>query len=225
MLSYLVSGGDPVPATYLYGGITYTLTGPGGQNHWIEETGAVCGWGWTQWDSGWVYGGQCDVWHSDVSPLAVNMDDLPIRMSTPFNATPFDLTGNGTPQRYSWPKTRQTAWIAYDRDGTGRIRNINDLFGNNTVGPDGKKAPNGFDALKKYDANHDGFIDEKDPIYDRLVLWFDRNHDGRSTPREIMTLRQAHIKALDLHYIDKVELNDRYGNQSRERSVINHGRR
>jgi hypothetical protein len=66
-------------------------------------------------------------------------------------------------------------------------------------------SPNGYVALAVYDdpangGNGDGYIDRRDSIYSSLLIWVDKNHDGISQPEELLTLRQAHIKRIDLHY-------------------------
>ena len=61
------------------------------------------------------------------------------------------------------------------------------------MGPDGQKAVNGFEALKKYDSNGDGFIDASDPIFSQLVLWGDANVNGTTESGELHTLREMGI--------------------------------
>lgn len=43
----------------------------------------------------------------------------------------FDLQGNGKPIKLSWPvEGSGNAWLAYDRDGDGVIKDGTELFGN-----------------------------------------------------------------------------------------------
>ena len=108
----------------------------------------------------------------------------------------------------------------YDRDGDGKIESIDKMFGNNTKGPDGKKSVNGFEALKKYDANGDGFISAEDPIFAKLKLWVDANYNGVADPGELRPLSESGVEAIDLGYQEKTEMNDFYGNATLERSVV-----
>lgn len=65
---------------------------------------------------------------------------------------------------------------------------------------DGSKAKNGFEALSQYDTNGDGVIDENDEIFDQLRLWVDENGDGVSDQGELKSLKDMHIKAINLNY-------------------------
>ena len=80
--------------------------------------------------------------------------------------------------------------------------------------PDGTRATNGFQALEMYDrpaygGNGDGVIDRNDAIWSRLLLWIDRNHDGRSDAHEIEPLGREHVLSLTLNpaHIHRVESN------------------
>ena len=59
-------------------------------------------------------------------------------------------------------------------------------------------AKNGFEALRQHDVNKDSVIDEKDPVYKKLVLWFDRNANGISEENEFYTLKQKQVLSLNL---------------------------
>src|SRR5207248_8289273 len=40
-----------------------------------------------------------------------------------------------------------------------------------------------------------------DRLWTTLLLWIDANHDGHSQPGELMTLAEAGVQSIDLHYI------------------------
>jgi hypothetical protein len=79
------------------------------------------------------------------------------------------------------------------RDGNGKIDQKNELFG------DSPEAVNGFEALREFDTNHDGWISKKDKNFAKLVLWFDRNGDGKMTPDEVVPASQI-IEKISLKY-------------------------
>ena len=54
-------------------------------------------------------------------------------------------------------------FLAYDKNGDGIINDGNELFG--------AKSGDGFEDLSVYDADGNGWIDEADPIFDRLKIW------------------------------------------------------
>lgn len=84
-------------------------------------------------------------------------------------ARAFDLSGRGEARPTSMV-TGDTAFLALDADGNGRIDSGAELFG------DQHGARDGFEELRKHDANGDGRIDARDPVFQRLRLWFG---DGR----------------------------------------------
>jgi hypothetical protein len=175
------------------------------------------------YDTGYGYGSaDCALFFSEnYSPLVVDLLDQGLSLLYPLPGVLFDLMGLGQKEPYSWIKNPQNSqWLVYDKNGNGNIDDINEMFGNNTVGPDGKKAANGFDALAKYDADHDGFITPKDPIYPQLSLWSDLNGDGVVQAGELTSLSSANIKYIDLGYLNVTEAADNWGDQTRERSLV-----
>lgn len=105
-------------------------------------------------------------------------------------AFPLNPTGQTT-----WPeKGSAGAFIAIDRDGDGKITKAEELFGS-----EGGKYKNGFEALREFDSNHDGVIDNKDKDFDKLLLWFDKNGDGISQKDELVPLK-SRIKSISLKY-------------------------
>jgi len=119
------------------------------------------------------------------TPLVVAFDGQPID----FAASSSDRFAfvPGEPIATDWP-TAATPWIALDRDGDGAITSGAELFGSSTLLASGDRARNGFAALAALDANGDGVLDARDPMFGRLVLWSDRNGDHRSTPDELRPL-------------------------------------
>jgi len=76
----------------------------------------------------------------------------------------------------------------------------------------------GFRALALYDdpangGNHDGVIDQKDSIFSSLRVWVDKNHNGITDPGELLTMQQAGIQSISIHYNDS-HWTDAYGNSS-----------
>ena len=117
------------------------------------------------------------------TPLVVSFDDRPVTFQpgAQFSFAP------GVATATDWP-TAETPWIALDLDGDGAITNGAELFGDHTALPGGSTANNGFEALAALDANHDGKLDAADPGFAKLVLWSDRDRDGRSAADELAPL-------------------------------------
>lgn len=161
----------------------------------------------------------CPAYSISYSPLVVDFAGTGVELLPPVLGPKFDILGDGHKPHISWPANPEAAMhvVSLKR---GAVRDINDLFGDNTVGPDSKKASNGFEALKKWDSNGDGFIDDEDEIWTHLRLWSDKNLNGISEQGELLTMAQGRIKRFDLAYLDVVEMVGFFGNMSRQRSVV-----
>lgn len=165
--------------------------------------------------------GDCRYVSRDSSPLIITLDDKPLTLTDSYNGVLFDLMGEGLKQRFPWPNVpTQHPFVVLPKNG--RVENINQLFGNNTLGPDGTRAENGFEALKKYDLNRDNWIDSKDSVYAQLRLWRDLNINGISEENELTTLISNDLTSIDLAYLELVEeLNPLHTNDAtKQRSVV-----
>ena len=88
---------------------------------------------------------------------------------------------------------------------------------------------NGYEALRKWDGRRedgsylekvrDGFITPEDPVFDRLRLWLDVNHDAVAQPEELSTLAERQVVAIDLDYARDFVETDEFGNSTRMKSV------
>jgi hypothetical protein len=93
----------------------------------------------------------------------------------------FDMNGDGIEEQVSWTAmSSHLAFLALDRNGNGKIDNGKELFSNFTF----PGINNGFAALNR-ESNRAGLIREGHPLYEKLLLWEDENHDGISQPDEI----------------------------------------
>lgn len=133
--------------------------------------------------------------------------------------TYFDLLGDGAKSRISCIAEGSFLVLPNAR---GEIVNINQLFGNHTLGPDGNKADNGFEALAKYDDDHDNMISRKDRVFSKLKLWKDDNCDGKAEARELYTLAERDISAIKTSYRPMKQV-DRFGNETLQRSFVVQG--
>lgn len=124
-------------------------------------------------------------------PLIVDVDgDGVYRTTGAAGGAAFDVDGDGSAEQTSWVGPGD-AFLAWDRDGNGRIDDGGELFG------DQHGAADGISELTRYDENADGVIDASDAVWDRLVLWSDANRDGDSAG-ELVSLAGAGFRAIDL---------------------------
>lgn len=177
-------------------------------------------------------GTECD---ETASPLYVDLrrdaSDMDI-LTSPEQGVLFDILGANarpvahTKNQISWFEKGKLGLLALpNKDGD--VLGIDELFGNNTAGPDGKFADNGFLALAKFDSNNDNVIDKDDAVFSSLRLFLDRNRNGiadrgngKSGRGELITLDQANIVSIDLKYDPNYYEKDQYGNEIKYKSVV-----
>lgn len=125
----------------------------------------------------------------------------------------FDIDADGTAEKIAWTTPNgNVGFLALDRNGNRTIDSGAEFFGNSTRLANGARALNGFEALADLDANHDGRIDATDPVWSQLVLWLDTNHDGTSTPTEIVSIPAIGVSAISTDY-QRSGRKDRFGNE------------
>jgi len=167
------------------------------------------------------------------SPLLVQLPDArygqqPIVLSNPLQGIRFDILGlNSDPVAHakkliSWltEGSRETNYFLVLPNDRGEVNGIDEMFGDNTLGPDGKFAANGYEALRKYETMVDGMIDRQDRVFSRLRLWHDLNGDGEAQGFELSTLEEKRVKAIDLDYDVNYQEVDAYGNKIKMKSVV-----
>jgi len=95
-----------------------------------------------------------------VDPLIIEFNgSFPSLSSKTFS---FDIDSDGTKDQIS-TLGDTSAFLALDKNGSGAIDNGNELFG--------AKSGNGFEELRGYDEDKNGWIDENDPIFNKLRIW------------------------------------------------------
>lgn len=171
------------------------------------------------------------------SPLVIHVgknrdNPAPISLTSIAEGVAFDLLGarNGHKKvQIGWFTNHDYAFLTLP-DEDGQVHGIDQLFGDNTQGPDGSFSADGYAALAKYDgtssdgrsqlAASDGRIDRQDPVFSRLRLWTDRNLDGVAESSELVPLDRANIVFIDLNYSSDYVETDKHGNQTRMKSVV-----
>jgi len=149
-----------------------------------------------------------------ISPIVLDLKGDGIKTSDLSDGVLFDLNNDGKKDLTGWTAGKDDAFLALDLNQNGIIDNGGELFGDNTILPDGKKASNGFEALAQYDTDKDQKIDKTDEIWSDLILWLDTNHNGISEQKELTPIKdsQVHEIYLDYSYLNKVD----HGNLLRE---------
>lgn len=162
-----------------------------------------------------------------IDPLLIQLKtSVPqsIALTAPEDGVMFDLLG----RRLNHKKV-QTAWFASSKtenyflalpNSSGDVNGVDELFGDATLGPDGRYAKQGFAALAKYDDTHDKIISEDDEVFSKLRLWRDDNLDGIAQSAELHTLDAKGVIAIDLRYDKRYQETDKHGNVTKYKSVV-----
>ena len=98
----------------------------------------------------------------------------------------FDLNADGKAGEQINFLGSGSGFLAFDRDGNGRIDDGSELFGARTG--------DGFTELAGLDSDGNGWIDENDAAYTRLSLW-NKDASGVDT---LLSLKQADVGAISL---------------------------
>jgi len=133
------------------------------------------------------------------TPLVLDLDGNGIETTSAANGVNFDVGGTGTASKTGWVGGAD-GLLVMDRNGDGAINDGKELFGAATVLANGQRAGNGFAALAEQDTNHDGKITAADANFDKLKVWVDANHDGKTDPGELRGLVDLGIVELNVSF-------------------------
>lgn len=181
-----------------------------------------------------VHGGPCDTqydeatcytyswnWNTEFgygfcegpSPILLSLKkNAKVRLTSTSDGVLFDINGDGVLDHISWTAgNSEVAFLAVDRNNNGSIDDGTELFGNFTYPGVG----NGYAALERMQRETKGTgwdaITSRDPLFSRLLLWTDRNHNGGSESAELQPASDV-LSVVGLGY-QKLDHEDRHGNR------------
>ena len=115
-----------------------------------------------------------------------SLDDVPTGLSD--QKIVFDLDADGVCENISVPVGG--GFLALDKNGDGDINDGSELFGTGSG--------DGFADLAEYDSDGNGWIDEADPVFEKLKIWVvDANGN-----RQLYSLKDKDIGAICLSNTD-----------------------
>lgn len=167
-------------------------------------------------------------YESCYGPLIVRLDDSDADPALTAYDVWFDLAGDGRGAWIGWTAANdKLGFLILDRNGNGAVDDGRELFGARTplswsrIGP---QARDGFSALGFFDqvvngGNEDGVIDARDQVFSLIKVWIDADHDGRSSPGEVHSLRELGIVRLPITGTT-VGQRDQNGNKILSKSYI-----
>jgi len=133
-------------------------------------------------------------------PLVINLNTNIAEVSD--QKFMFDIDADGTMDHISQLKSG-SGFLALDKNGDGVINDGNELFGT--------KSGDGFADLRAYDSDGNGWIDEADEIFDKLLIWT-KDSSGKDV---LCGLAKAGVGAIYLGNVGtKFSLNDKNDNST-----------
>jgi hypothetical protein len=129
----------------------------------------------------------------------------------------FDVDADGDRDKVAWTEAgTDVAFLALDGDGDGSISSGQELIGDRTV-PGVRTGANALARLAEYPGTW-GAVTSDNPLFARLRLWTDANHNGVSEADELEPAADE-LAAIGLGYEPHRRL-DSHGNQSRYRGFV-----
>ena len=173
-----------------------------GQPHADEECEE-----WEMWDE---QTGSCIAYNT---PILIPLSQgRAMKLTSADQGVLFDMNADGLLDWTGWTGwNSKLAFLAIDRNGNGVIDNGSELFGDHTI----EGARNGFIALQEMNMALNGgvpraSINADEPLFERLLLWEDENHNGISEPHEIQPAAPL-LSDIGLGYMEH-RRRDRHGN-------------
>lgn len=118
-----------------------------------------------------------------VDPLVINYGGDAASLAGETFDFDLDLDGNKDQIHFAG---QGSGFLALDKNGDGMINDGSELFGPNTG--------SGFEELRMYDSDGNGWIDENDEIFDKLKVW-SKDKDGND---QLFSLKEVDVGAIYL---------------------------
>ena len=126
-------------------------------------------------------------------PIALDLDGDGLNLSAVDSSEVVVRTAGGGVSRIGWVGPTD-GFLAVDRNGDGAINRLSELsFVQDKLG-----ATSDLEGLRTWDTNGDGLLDKNDRDFSKILLFVDANQNGRSTAKELRTLEEAGIAAINL---------------------------
>jgi hypothetical protein len=131
---------------------------------------------------------------SITSPIILDLDGGGVEtLSASQSNAAYDMDGDGIGDDTSW-FGRGEGLLFLDRDGNGTLSNAGEFsFVDDVAG-----ARSDLEGLRAFDSNGDGILSKEDARFKEFKIWRDRDGDGVVDKGEIMSLKKAGVRSLNL---------------------------
>jgi len=136
-------------------------------------------------------------WTQPSDPLVLDLDGDGIELTSSDSTVLFDHNADDVKTGTQWARP-DDGMLVRDINGNGVIDSSRELFGDQTLLPNGQLATNGFAALAALDNTHDAVINASDGAFAEFKLWRDVNQDGVSQANELQSLSEAGITSINI---------------------------
>ncbi len=126
-----------------------------------------------------------------VGAIAIDLNGDGIQTLGIDRGVKFDITNSGEKLSTGWISNAD-GFLAFDKDGNGKIDSRAELFGGG-VGQ-------GFAKLDSFDSNRDGLVNDRDARFGKLKVWQDKNSNGTTNCNELFSLSDVGIVSLKVAY-------------------------
>ncbi len=123
-----------------------------------------------------------------IGAIAIDLNSDGIQTLGIDKGVKFDIINSGEKVSTGWISNAD-AFLAFDKNGNGKIESRAELFGGG-VGQ-------GFAKLDSFDSNHDGLVNAQDARFGRLKVWQDKNSNGGTDYNELFSLSDVGIASLN----------------------------
>jgi hypothetical protein len=138
-----------------------------------------------------------------LDPLVINYDDdiNPFENLSKLKFE-FDLDSDGETEAIPFLK-KGAGFLALDSNNNGKIDNGSELFG--------PKTNDGFKELSHHDSDHNNWIDENDPVFNKLKIWqINENGDNQLVSLVDLNVGAIYLNSVQSGYtyqdsIDKID--------------------
>jgi hypothetical protein len=132
----------------------------------------------------------------------------------------FDIDADGDVEQVAWTEPgSDLAFLAFDRNGDGTIRAGDELIGHRTLPGLEKELEIGMVLVGKANtARKHGRLDGRHPLFRKMLLWTDTNHNGISERTELRPAEEV-VSTIGLSLAGH-HWKDRAGNESRRHGFV-----